>query len=67
MEITGGRISYKRTVQPAPYESKTAEVEFSFVLDTNDDGPEVAAEILKMAKIEVNRALNSKSGVQERK
>lgn len=63
MEITGGRVSYKRVVQPAPYESKAAEVEFSFVLDAKDSGPEAATEVLEMAKDEVNRAL----GLKERR
>ena len=32
MQITGGRVVYSRTVQPAQFESKRCEVELSFVL-----------------------------------
>lgn len=32
-QITGGRIVYGRTVQPAQYESKKAEVEFTFSVE----------------------------------
>lgn len=32
MQISGGRVVYSRTVQPAQYESKRAEVELTFVL-----------------------------------
>lgn len=31
-QITGGRVVFSRTVQPAQYESKRAEVELNFVL-----------------------------------
>jgi hypothetical protein len=36
MQITGGRVVYCRTVQPAQFESKRAEVELSFVLAENE-------------------------------
>ena len=32
MQITGGRVVYSRTVQPAQFESKRGEVDLSFVL-----------------------------------
>jgi hypothetical protein len=37
MQITGGRVVYSRTVQPAQYESKKAEVELSFVLAEKEE------------------------------
>jgi hypothetical protein len=37
MQITGGRVVYGRTVQPAQYESKKAEVEITFVLAEGED------------------------------
>lgn len=36
MQITGGRVVYARTVQPAQYESKKSEVELSFTLDEGE-------------------------------
>ena len=37
MQITGGRVVYSRTVQPAQYESKKAEVELNFVLAEKEE------------------------------
>jgi hypothetical protein len=37
MQIISGRVVFARTVQPAQYESKRAEVELSFVLAEGDD------------------------------
>lgn len=36
-QITGGRVVFSRTVQPAQYESKRAEVELTFVLAEGED------------------------------
>jgi hypothetical protein len=36
-QITGGKVTYGRTVQPAQYESKKAEVEISFVIGEGED------------------------------
>lgn len=35
--ITGGKISFSRTVQPVQYESARAEAELSFVLEEGED------------------------------
>ncbi len=37
VQITGGRVLYSRTVQPAQYETKRAEVEVAFVLAEGED------------------------------
>lgn len=58
--ILGGRVSYKRTIQPQPYESKTAEVEFQFTVEGSEHPAEVAAEALRMAKDEAHYALGLK-------
>lgn len=60
-QITGGRIAYKRTVQPKEYESKTAEVEFSFNIDDGEDAAELADQALAMARDSVNTVLGIKS------
>src|ERR1700730_18063669 len=36
-QITGGRVVYGRTVQPAQYESKKAEVEITFAVAEGED------------------------------
>jgi hypothetical protein len=59
-QIVGGRIGYKRTVQPREYESKTAEVEFSFTVDDGEDPAELADEALAMARDSVNAVLGVK-------
>lgn len=40
-QITGGRVVYGRTVQPAQYESKKAEVEFTFAVAEGEDHNEL--------------------------
>ncbi len=37
VQITGGRVLFSRTVQPAQYETKRAEVEITFVLAEGED------------------------------
>lgn len=59
-EITGGRVTYKRTIQPQPYESKTVEVEFTFTVDPEDDPIDVTRDVLAMARDEVHAALGLK-------
>lgn len=59
-QITGGRVVYKRTVQPAPYESITAEVEFAFLLEDKETPANGAWEALKTARAEVNEAIGLK-------
>lgn len=37
MQITGGRVSFSRTVKPADYESKAATVELTFLVEEGED------------------------------
>ena len=53
MQITGGRVVFSRTVQPAQYESKRAEVELSFVLAEGEALGEALDEVSKICKAEV--------------
>ena len=58
MQITGGSVTFSRTVQPAQYESKKAEVTLTFTLDegaTLDTAQTFLAEVSNVAK---TRALN---------
>ncbi len=52
MQITGGRVLFGRTVQPAQYESKKSEVELSFVLAENEELGGALEEIGKIVKAE---------------
>ena len=54
MQITGGKISYSRTVQPAQYESKKAEVELAFVLDDGEELGDAQDDVEALVK---NKAL----------
>ncbi len=50
MQITSGRVVYSRTVQPAQYESKRAEIELTFVLAEGEklgDALDKTAELAK--------------------
>lgn len=55
-QITSGKVSYARTVQPVQFESKKAEVELSFILAEGEDldntledvGNKVRAECLRL-------------------
>lgn len=49
-QFTGGKVSFSRTVQPAPYESKNASVEISFMLDPNDDMDKVLEQVGYLAE-----------------
>jgi hypothetical protein len=57
-QIIGGRVSYSRTIQPAPYESKKGEAELSFVLEDGEAvdnaldeiGDMVMAKAIQLAK-----------------
>ena len=65
-QITGGRVVYKRTVQPAPYESITAEVEFAFVLEDREDAGWAAAGVFEIARAEVLEAIRLKRNIKEK-
>jgi len=49
-QITSGRVVYGRTVQPAQYESKKAEVELTFAVEEGADGAVVDAFMRDTAK-----------------
>lgn len=53
-QITGGKISYGRTVQPAQYESKKAEIELTFVLA---EGEKLGSTLDHAAEIAKNKVL----------
>ena len=48
-QITGGRVVYGRTVQPAQYESKKSEVEFAFAVEDGAFSQEALDGIIKTA------------------
>lgn len=50
MQITGGRVCFSRTVQPAPYESKKGDVELSFMLDDNESIDDALNEVKDICK-----------------
>lgn len=50
MQITGGRISYSRTKQPAPYESVKGEAELFFTLETDENVDDVMDEVAAICK-----------------
>jgi hypothetical protein len=50
MQITGGRVVYSRTVQPAQYESKRGEVELTFVLAEGEDLGAALDEVADLVK-----------------
>lgn len=57
---TNLRVAFKKTVQPRDYESETAEVEMSIVVDDDEDADEVATDALNQAKDQVFAALGRK-------
>jgi 2-keto-4-pentenoate hydratase len=56
-QISGGRVVYSRTTQPAQYESKRAEVELAFVLADNEDIGDTIADLLDQVRKEVHTAV----------
>ena len=50
MQITSGRVVFSRTVQPAQYESKKAEVELSFVLAEGEELKDTIEEVGERCK-----------------
>jgi hypothetical protein len=67
--VTGGKVTYKRSVQPQPYESKSAEVEFSFSLTDGDEQEslnEDTAELLRTAQDLVLKSLGLRKQSTER-
>jgi len=58
--ITGGRVVFGRTVQPASYESKKAEVELSFALAEGEELGDTLEDYMKLAQDEVLATLGVK-------
>ena len=56
-QVTSGRVVYSRTVQPAQYESKRAEVEFAFAVEDGEDPGQAAREAGELARREVHALL----------
>lgn len=55
--MTGGKVVYRRTIQPQPYESEGAEVELAFLIEDGETASEAIEEVLKVARAEVREAL----------
>lgn len=53
-------MTYKRSIQPQPYESEGAEVEVTFALEDDEDLDTVLANLLKTARTEVLVSLRLK-------
>ena len=49
-QITSGRVVYSRTVQPAEYESKRAEVELAFVVEDGESAEDAVSAVAKIVK-----------------
>ncbi len=56
-QITGGRVVYGRTAQPAQYESKKAEAEFSYVVAEGEDHAPLMEQAMMLAKAKVHEML----------
>ena len=56
-QITSGRVVYSRTVQPAQYESKRAEVELAFVVEDGESAEDAVDAVDAVAKIVKRKAL----------
>lgn len=50
MQITGGKVSFSRSVQPAQYETKRADVELSFVLAEGETLADALDQVAALAK-----------------
>ncbi len=61
MQITCGRVVYSRTVQPAQYESKKAEMELSFVLAEGEKLSDTLAKVGDIVKQNVLDLVMGKS------
>jgi len=57
MQVTGGRVSYGRTVSPAQYESKRSDVELSFTLAEGEQLGESLRQASELVRAEVHRVL----------
>jgi hypothetical protein len=49
-EITGGRVVFARTVQPAQFESKRVEAEMSFIVADGEDPAAALAEVGELVR-----------------
>lgn len=72
--VTGGKVAFSRTVQPASYESARAEAELAFVCDEGEDpaavmrewGAKVRAAALEMLEMPGWRSEQSVSPARQR-
>jgi hypothetical protein len=60
-QITGGKITYARTIQPAQYESKRAEVELTFVLAEGEDLGNTLDDVARKVKTKALQMVGLKS------
>lgn len=49
-QYTGGKVCFSRTMQPVQYESKKAEVEVSFMLDTDESMKEALETVANLVE-----------------
>lgn len=61
MQITRGKVSFGRTVQPQQYESKRADVELEFVLAEGEDLGDTLDDVGEIAKEQVLQMVGLKS------
>ena len=66
MQITSGRVVYSRTVQPAQYESKRAEVELNFVLTEGEELGHTLAAVADRCKNQVFTMVGIKTAKTEK-
>lgn len=62
MQLTGGRIAYSRTKQPAPYESVKGEAELYFTLDEKEDIDAAMDEVGAICKEHALALVSTKKG-----
>lgn len=62
-QITGGRVVYGRTVQPAQYESKRADVELTFVVAEGEDYGSWLAKVVTETVTKVHEIVGIKQTV----
>lgn len=60
MQITGGKVTYSRTKQPAPYESVRGEAELYFTLEEGEDVDTVMDEVGAIVKEHALAIISSK-------
>lgn len=64
-EIIGGKASFRRVVQPAPYEAAEAMLEYAFTVEPGEDAGQKGAEALALAKRQVLVAVGKASAAPD--